>query len=124
MGLQFENLPIYNKQSGLNLPNLVKAYGVTRQEFSLISGVSSSLLSGNKEVNPETRMKVTELVSIYSILWSLCDEDEVKIKRWLNEPKNEYWSLSPVQFMKINRENILIVLKNLQNIIHGEAMGA
>ena len=124
MGLQFEDLPIYDKKVGLNLPSLVKAYGVTRKVFSEISGISSSLLSVDKEVSPETRMKLMALVSIYSMLWKLCAGDEQIIKRWLNEPKEEYWSLSPVQFMKIDRENINVVLKNLQSISYGEAMGA
>jgi hypothetical protein len=121
--LQFSNAPIY-LGSDLCLPKLVDAYGITRDLFSEISGVSKSLLSRMGPVSPSTRVKVSELVNIYILLWKLLEGNEAKIKRWLVEPQDQYWGLSPIQFAKADRKNIQTILKNLQEIKYGEAMGA
>jgi hypothetical protein len=119
-----KNVPIYDNNSELSLPSLVDSYGVTRQLFSDISGVSISRLSRSGPVSPKIRVQVSELVSIYMMLWKITKGDKGLIKRWLHEPQDEYFGLSPVQFMKINKENVATVLKNLHEIKYGEAMGS
>lgn len=121
--LQFSTAPIYTG-SNLNLPKLVEAYGVTRKVFSEISDVSESSLSRKGEVKPSTRIKLGELISIYSVLWKLLEGDESKVKRWLHESQDQYFGLSPVQFMRLDKNNIQTILKNLQEIRYGEAMGS
>jgi hypothetical protein len=123
IALQFSAVPIY-ENSELSLPKLVDAFGTTRDLFSEISGVSTSLLSRKGPVSSSTRVKLSELVTIYTVLWKLLVGDEAKIKRWLHESQDQYWGLSPVQFMKIDKKNVQSVLKNLQEIKYGEAMGA
>lgn len=121
--LQFSNVPIYSG-SHLNLPRLVDAYGVTRKAFSEMSDVSESTLSRKGEVKASTRIKLGELISIYTLLWKLLEGNEASIKRWLHESQDQYFGLSPIQFMKLDKNNIQTVLKNLQEIRYGEAMGA
>jgi hypothetical protein len=123
MKLQFASIPIY-ENSDLSLPKLVCAFGVTRDIFAQISGVSKSLLSRKGPISPITRVKLSELVSIYTVLWKLLEGDESKIIRWLHESQDQYWGLSPVQFMKIDKKNIQTILRNLQESRYGEAMGA
>lgn len=121
--LTISNAPFYGEDKSLSLPDLVECYGLTRKEFSEISGVSVSTLSRSEPPSPQTRAKVAELVGIYVLLWRLSKENEELIKAWLEEPKPEYWGLSPVQFMKIDSANISTVFKNLREMEYGEAMG-
>lgn len=121
--IQFSNVPIY-KGSDLNLPKLVEAFGVTRKVFSEMSDVSESSLSRKGEVKAATRIKLGEFISIYTLLWKLLEGNEANIKRWLHESQDQYFGLSPIQFMRLDKNNVQTVLKNLQEIRYGEAMGA
>lgn len=119
-----QDVPIYDENSELTLPKLVQSFGVTRQIFSEISGVSVSRLSRIDPISPKVRVQVSELVGIYIELWNLTEGTEGLVKRWLHEPQEQYFGLTPVQFMKVDRENVGTVLQNLREIRYGEAMGA
>ncbi|TDJ03677.1 MAG: XRE family transcriptional regulator [Deltaproteobacteria bacterium] len=121
--LTLSNAPIYDDNGALNLPYLVDSYGLTRKEFAEISGVSVSTLSRSGPPSPHTKSRVVELVGIYVLLWKISKGNEEQIKSWLDEPKAEYWGLSPIQFMKIDNENISTVFKNIREMEYGEAMG-
>ncbi len=121
--LTISNAPIYGEDKSLSLPDLVEGFGLTRKEFSQISGISVSTLSRSDPPSPQTRAKVAELVGIYILLWKLSQGNEELIKSWLDEPKAEYWGLSPIQFIKMDSTNISTVLKNLREMEYGEAMG-
>jgi hypothetical protein len=116
--------PIYGSKQNLILPRLVKGFGIQRKEFSKLSGVSESLLSRTVSVSARVRSQVSELVSIYMVLWKLTEKDEDAIINLLNLPDDQYFGLSPIQFMKMDRKNIQVVLRNLQELTYGEAMGA
>ena len=65
-------------------------------------------------------LKKQELIEL---LWTLSDGDEVKIMNWLLNPCANYFNLTPIEFIKINKINIDIVINNLKDQAYGEAMG-
>ena len=119
--LQKTDVPIY-ENTNLSLPKMVAFMGVTRDIFSEISGISKSTIRGGA-VSNKTLLLVGDIVNIITLLWKLSEKRADVAKHWLHTPQDQYWGLSPIQFMKIERANIQTVFKNLQEIEYGEAMG-
>ena len=58
------------------------------------------------------------------VLWKLTKGNEESIVEHLHKPDDQYFGLSAVQFLKMERKNIHLVLKNFQVVTYGEAMGS
>lgn len=119
--LNLSDVPIYDKAI-VSLPKIVEVMGVTRKEFSEIANISISQIR-NGEPSPQTRLKIREIVNIISLLWKLSNKNKEIVRQWLHSPDDQYWGLSPIQFMAMDRSNISTVFKNLQEVEYGEVMG-
>lgn len=121
--LKPSELPIYDKGTTLNLVKLRRIYDLQRDPFAKLADLKPTQI---REGEPSTivKNKVVDLVKIINLLWKLSKGREELIRHWLHSPMDEYFGLTPVEFMQLDRKNIKTVFENLQSQVYGEAMGA
>lgn len=119
--LQQQDIPIY-KNHNLSLIEMRKLYGLQVKPFAKLANINPSQVREG-EPTPAVRSKVKHLEKIINLLWKITDGDEAQIKSWLHRPTDEYFGLTPIEFMQLEKGNAKTVFHNLQQAIYGEVMG-
>ena len=120
--IQKNDIPIY-KNHHLSLIEMRKMYGLQVASFAKLANINETQV---REGEPSTsvRNKVKYLEKIIILLWKVTEGNEKQIKFWLSTPADEYFGLTPVEFMQLDKGNPKTVFHNLQQAIYGEVMGA
>lgn len=101
----------------LRLIELRNLYGLSVEDFEILAHMKSSKIK-DKPSNIEV------LEDIMFFLLKITKDDKKMIIEWLNKSSNEYFGLSPIEFMQLEFDNSITVYKNLKQSVEGEIMGS
>ncbi|MFW7380147.1 MAG: DUF2384 domain-containing protein [Oligoflexus sp.] len=112
-----ERLPIYRDNGFLDFEKIARIIGCRISDIALVVGASERTLK-KPRISPTTIKKSQPLIHLLNLLWKLFDGKESEIRCFLNEPRVEWYGISPLTALQQGKAEA--VIKMLERAYHGE----
>lgn len=112
-----EKIPIYRANGFYDFEKIARIFGCRVRDLEPVVGASERTLK-KPTLSPKTIRNSQPLIHILNLLWRLFDGREAEIRIFLNQPRIEWYGISPLVALQQGKAEA--VIKMLERIYRGE----
>jgi hypothetical protein len=113
-------IPLYD-DGKLSFNKIRELLDLSAEEVATIIDISASTVREG-QVSAKTLKKAQPLLYVLNMLWRLLEGKDAEIRRWLKEPRVEWYGMSPLDALSMGKADA--VIQFLQRSIEGEISGS